>query len=69
MANYTAPGYPVQIQADNHNADDSTVASMCHVFDVQGLITVRTALEKQYLHVIAWDCDGNQLSLYDNRPA
>lgn len=61
------PGYPVQIQADNCDAADSQVDCMCHVFDVRGLITVRDALQKQYLHVIAWDIDGNQVSLYDNR--
>lgn len=60
-------GYPVQIQADDSNAADSMVACMCHVFDVNGLITIRDALRKQYLHVIAWDVDGNQVSLYDNR--
>jgi hypothetical protein len=60
-------GYPVQIQADNSDAADSMVACMCHVFDVNGLITVRDALQKQYLHVVAWDVDGNQVSLYDNR--
>lgn len=60
-------GYPVQIQADNVDAADSQVHCMCHVFDVHGLITVRDALQKQYLHVVAWDVDGNQVSLYDNR--
>lgn len=60
-------GYPVQIQADNFDAADSMVACMCHVFDVNGLITMRDALQKQYLHVVAWDVDGNQVILYDNR--
>lgn len=62
-----APGYPVQIQADNAEANDSQVACMCHVFDRDGLITLREALQKQYLHVIAWDCDGNKAFEYDNR--
>ena len=64
MAN---PGYPVQIQADNHDANDSQIDCMCHVFDRQGLVTVFEALCKQYLHVIAWDCDGNKAKEYDNR--
>lgn len=64
MAN---PGYPVQIQADNAQADDSTVTCMCHVFDRDGLITMFDALSKVYLHVIAWDCDGNKAKEYDNR--
>ena len=61
------PGYPVQIQADNHNANDASVDCMCHVFDRQGLVTVFEALCKQYMHVIAWDCDGNVAKEYDNR--
>lgn len=64
---YTAPGYPVQIQADNDNADNSMCACMCHVFDVNGLITIRDALQKQYRHVVAWDANGNTVCLYDNR--
>lgn len=65
--NTNNPGYPVQIQADNQDAGDSQVSCMCHVFDNWGLITVFEALTKQYLHVIAWDCEGNKTKEYDNR--
>jgi hypothetical protein len=62
-----APGYPVQVQADNENAEDSAVRAMCMVYDRDGLITVFEALTKAYRHVIAWDCDGNKAKEYDNR--
>ena len=61
------PGYPVQIQASNEQAEDAACACMCHVFDRAGLITVFEALCKTYLHVVAWDCDGNKAKEYDNR--
>lgn len=59
--------YPVQIQADNQDAKDSTVPCMCHVFDVQGETMLYQALSKQYLHVVAWDANGNVVYEYDNR--
>ena len=61
------PGYPVQIQADNVNADDSRADVMCHVFDRKSLRRVFAAMMEVYLHVIAWDCDGNIVEQYDNR--
>lgn len=59
--------YPVQIQADNLDADDSNAACMCHVFDISGEVTVISALSKVYRHVIAWDAQGNVIYTYDNR--
>ena len=59
--------YPVQIQADNENANDSQAPCMCHVFDIKGEITMLAALQKQYLHVIAWDVNGEVRHEYDNR--
>jgi hypothetical protein len=59
--------YPVQIQADNEDANDSHCFCMCHVFDVKAEITIINALQKQYLHVISWDSMGNKLDEYDNR--
>ena len=59
--------YPVQIQADNIDANDSMVPCMCHVFDIKGEITIMAALQKQYLHVIAWNVKGEKLGEYDNR--
>lgn len=61
------PEYPVQIQADNTDAEDSQIDCMCRVIDQRGLVTVFEALCKQYLHVVAWDCDGNRAKEYDNR--
>lgn len=59
--------FPVQIQADNMQADDAMCPTMCHVFDLKGLITISAALQKQYLHVIAWDAEGEMIQQYDNR--
>jgi hypothetical protein len=59
--------FPVHIQADNDEAADGQVPCMCHVFDEKGLVTVCQALQKQYLHVIAWDADGCIVSTYDIR--
>lgn len=59
--------YPVQIQADNQDANDSHCVCMCHVFDVKAEITIINALQKQYKHVISWDNEGNKLHEYDNR--
>ena len=62
--------YPVQIQADNSEAGESTVACMCHVFDQAGYVTVFGALARTYLHVIAWDAEieklESQLVKYQN---
>jgi len=39
--------YPVQIQADNEDANDSQAPCMCHVFDIkagnQDLVTVQSS--------------------------
>ena len=59
--------YPVQIQADNQDANDSQAPCMCHVFDIKAEITMIAALQKQYLHVVAWDVSGNVRHTYDNR--
>ena len=59
--------FPIQIQADNAEAEDSLVPATCHVFDMGGFTTVFNALCAQYLHVVAWDADGNKVSEYDNR--
>lgn len=59
--------FPVQLQADNENANDSRVPCMCMVYDVRGLETIFGAVSKQYLNVIAWDCEGNIVKEYDNR--
>ena len=59
--------YPVQIQADNQDANDSHAVALCHVFDIQGELTIINALCKQYMHVISWDAQGEKLSEYDNR--
>lgn len=59
--------FPVQIHADNIEANDSMCPVMCHVFDSVGLITIFAALQKQYAHVIAWDVDGEVVEQYDNR--
>lgn len=59
--------FPVQIQADNQDANDSHCVCMCHVFDVRDEVCLLTALSKQYLHVIAWDANGEKVYEYDNR--
>lgn len=59
--------FPVQIQADDAQADDSQAPCMCHVFDRQGLTTVFNALAARYCHVVAWDADAQVVSVYDNR--
>ena len=59
--------YPVQIQADDIDANDAQVACMCHVFDIRGEVTMLNALQKQYRHVISWNAAGAVLSEYDNR--
>ena len=59
--------YPVQIQADNMDADDSCCSCMCHVFDIKGEITIINALMREYRHVIAWDKEGKVIYTYDNR--
>ena len=59
--------YPVQIQADNIEANESMAIVMCHVFDIRGEIMVFEALTSKYLHVIAWDNHGNKIREYDNR--
>jgi hypothetical protein len=61
--------YPVQIQADNIDAAESQAVCMCHVFDIKAQVCVLAALQKQYLHVIAWDKHGNKDFEYDNRRA
>ncbi len=65
MANSTI--YPVQIQADNQDANDSSAVLMCHVFDVRSEVTLLAALQKQYLHVVAWNVKGELTHKYDNR--
>lgn len=67
MANFYASAYPVQIQADNENAKDGMVPCMCHVFDERGAVCMYQALERQYLHVVAWDASGTLVHEYDNR--
>ena len=59
--------FPVQIQADDMQADDSQALCMCHVFDRQGLTTVFNALAARYCHVVAWDADAQVVSVCDNR--
>ena len=59
--------YPVQIQADNEDANDSRVPCMCHVFDYAGFTTVFAAMSRQYRHVLAWDANGAEIYKYDNR--
>lgn len=63
----TAYKFPVQIQADNEQADSSLCPCLCHVFDTAGLVTVFNALTDKYQHVIAWDADGEIVQEYDNR--
>ena len=59
--------FPVQIQADNQQADDANVTAMCRVYDLAGLSAIFGALCKCYLHVVAWDADGTFVQSYDNR--
>lgn len=59
--------FPIQVQADNDNAQRDNVSCMCHVFDAEGAATIYQALERQYLHVVAWDAFGNLVHEYDNR--
>ena len=59
--------FPVQIQADSTNAEDSMADCMVHVFDHRSEIRAVTALAKSYLHVVAWDSAGDRVYLYDNR--
>lgn len=59
--------YPVQIQADNEDAEDALCVCMCHVFDVRAEVTMLAALQKQYLHVVAWGPNGEKTHEYDNR--
>lgn len=59
--------YPIQIQADNQDANDSQCPCMCHVFDIKGETTMLAALQKQYRHVIAWNVKGEKIHEYDNR--
>lgn len=58
--------FPVQIQFDNQNADDSH-APMCHVFDHLSFIKMVNCLPGCWMHVIAWDADGVEVFKYDNR--
>jgi hypothetical protein len=59
--------YPVQMQADKQNANDSCAVAMLHVFDIRGEVLVFEMLTKTYPHVIAWDANGDVLREYDNR--
>lgn len=59
--------YPVQMQGDRHDANDSMAECMLHVFDIKGEVMVFEMLSKKYLHVIAWDANGTVLREYDNR--
>lgn len=61
------PLYPVQMQGDNMDANDSHALCMLHVFDIRGEIEAFEMLSKRFLHVIAWDASGNVLREYDNR--
>lgn len=61
------PLYPVQMQGDNSDANDSHASCMLHVFDIKSEISAFDALSKMYCHVIAWDASGNVLREYDNR--
>lgn len=58
--------YPVQIQFDNQQAEDS-IAYMCHVFDRASYNKLTAQLPKIYRHVVAWDADGKEVFRYDNR--
>lgn len=59
--------FPVQIQADNTNADRIFCTCMIHAFDYQSETNAINALSKVYSHVVAWDAVGNRVFLYDNR--
>lgn len=59
--------YPVQMQADKQDANDSCAVVMLHVFDIRGEVLVFEMLTKTYPHVIAWDANGEVLREYDNR--
>lgn len=59
--------YPVQIQADNEDARQSGASVMCHVFDVRSEICMLAALQKQYMHVVAWNPNADETFVYDNR--
>ena len=60
--------YPIQIQADNQDAEDGThVTVMVHVFDVSSENNMYVLLSKQYLHVVSWDVNANEVYRYDNR--
>ena len=59
--------FPIQIQADKSHADDSSAEVMLHVFDSRSFRNVCDTLSRYYLHVIAWDSNGNVVYQYDNR--
>ncbi len=59
--------YPVQIQGDNSDANDSYASCMVHVFSIKDEINAFEALSKMYLHVIAWNASGDVIRTYDNR--
>lgn len=58
--------FPVQIQFDNTQADDS-IACMCHVFDLASFNKLTAQLPKIYMHVIAWDANSVEVFKYDSR--
>lgn len=59
--------YPVQIQFDNYEANDSVGACMCQVFDLASLNKLEGYLPKCWAHVIAWDADAKKIFEYDRR--
>lgn len=67
MSTVITSKYPVQIQGDNTDANDTFVCCMVHVFDLNSERNAIAALTKQYLHVVAWDVAGLLIYEYDNR--
>jgi hypothetical protein len=59
--------YPVQIQGDNTDANDSFASCMVHVFSIKDEINAFDALCRAYTHVIAWNASGDVIRTYDNR--
>ena len=59
--------FPIQIQADKSHADGTSAEVMLQVFDSASFRKLCDILSRNYLHVIAWDSNGNVVYQYDNR--
>lgn len=58
--------FPIQFQFDNANAADS-FSNMCQVFDATTYFALRNILAENFSHVVAWDAEGVEIWVYDNR--